>query len=317
MTTPSSPATTLLPKGVVGRTLKVISWNVEKGVNLLHAAEWVRAEAPNILCQQEVQPDQVKKVADALGMDAYPAPATHRASTNLNVIFVRPDSPLTVVEEYAQDWAPWHAPANIAVKYRDPDGSLSPRQLSVVGGHLCNWSPDIRLIEAQWFQTLAKPGWLALAMCDWNSYRAGDGPTPEQWATYTDHAFRANRTYLLDGVRRSDDRPDRQLLEAGYVEMARYAAESLGQPEAMRPASGYREQPGRPPGSAYNVDRGYLTAELRLALRGFEIRDTSELRRYSDHLPGIALFDADTLRAILHTPAAVYRPHVHRAGHLG
>lgn len=311
MTDSTPPAalrpTTPLPGGVVGRTLKAVSWNVEQGRNALEAAAWVRAEAPDILCQQEVQPGQISRLATALGMDPYPAPATHRVPTNLNVIFVRPDSPLTVEDVYEQDWAPWHAPANIAVKYRDADGSLSPRQLSVVGAHLCYWSPEVRLVEAQWFQTLAKPGWLTLAMGDWNSYRVGDGPTPAQWARYTDHAFRANRAYLLNGALHSDDRPDRQLLEAGYVEMARHAAQQFGQPGAMRPASGYRRYPGRPPGSAYNVDRGYLTAELQFALRGFEIRDTAHLRRISDHLPGIAVFDADTLRTILHTPAAVYQ----------
>jgi len=293
---------------VTATTITALNWNLEKGINWEQGAAWIGEQDPDILFQQEVQPGQLSDQAERVGMDGYIA-VRRPGSNNDNAIFLKRGGPLVFVEEYAQDWAPWHAPANIAVKFRDANGTLSPRQISCVSGHACYWNPEYRLTEAKWCSTLAKPGWLAIHFWDWNSYRIGEGGP---WEGYDDHAFVANRTYDEGGRRHTDDRPDREMLTTGYVEMARHAAQHLDQPDAMNASSGYREHPGRPPGPRYCIDRGYLSAELAPALTGFTVCDTPHLRQLSDHLPLRAEFDATALRAVLHRPAAMYQPHDNR-----
>ncbi|MGW7521789.1 endonuclease/exonuclease/phosphatase family protein [Streptomyces sp. NPDC054796] len=285
-------------------TVTMMGWNIEKGVNWRAAVAFIREIGPDIHFQQEVQPGQLQEQADLLNMDGYPATPTSRISTNNNAIFLSKTGPFACAETYDHPWAPWKAPANIAVRLRAKDGTLSPRQLSLVCGHACYWSSDIRMIEAQWCSTLAKPGWLALHFWDWNSYRAGEGG---DWQDYTDHAYVANRTYQDNGTRHSDDRPDREMLAAGYIELARHASEHLGQPEAMNPTAGYRTHHGRPPG-LYCIDRTYMSGELAPALTHYEVVDTPHLRRLSDHLPTIATYDLDTFHAILHRPTRLYTP---------
>lgn len=294
-------------------TLTIVSWNVAQGKHALAAAELVASWNPDVFCQQEVQPDQVGELADVLGMDAYPAAPT-KGSRNNNVIFLKRDGPLAFDEDHPQGWAAWHAPANITVRYRDPDGKLSPRTLSLVCEHSCYWSAAIRLREAEWYHTLAKPGWMTIGIGDYNSYRKGSGPTTEEWEQYTDRAFYANRTYVTaDGIRRSDDRPDREMLDAGYSELARVAVERLGvsPKKAMKPASGYRQWPGRPPNTAHGVDRGYHTSNLDDALKGFTVRVTKKTRRMSDHSPLIARYRAARIRALMFTPQGVALPSGH------
>lgn len=288
-------------------SVTALAWNVEKGVNQVAAAAWARGLQPDIFFMQEVQPGQLDRLVDQLDMDGYVA--AHRpGSNNDNAIFLKRGGPLTFVEEFAQEWAPWHAPANITVKLKDPDGAVSPRHISCVSGHACYYSSETRLQEAQWCTTLAKPGWLSVHFWDWNSYRAG---TTIDWEQYEDRAFFAARTYPEGGRRLTDDRPDRELTAAGYVEMARWAADRRDQPKAMDASSGYRPHPGRPDGAPrYCIDRGYLSPELAPALTDFTVCDTPALREMSDHLPLIAKFDRATLRSILHRSAQSYEPTV-------
>ncbi|WP_326681604.1 endonuclease/exonuclease/phosphatase family protein [Streptomyces sp. NBC_01237] len=285
-----------------------MNWNMEKGLNWEKGAAWIRSQLPDIYFHQEVQPGQLDQLSELLGMDGYiavPLPG----SSNDNAIFVRRGGPLVCTEEYPQAWAPWHAPANIAIKLRDPDGTLSPRQISCVSMHACYFSPELRIVEARWCTTLAKAGWLAMLFGDMNSYRDG---TSIAWEEYTDLAFVTNRTYEYDNRLHTDVRPDRVLLAAGFTEMARHAAQNLQQPNAMAATSGYRDYPGRPSGARYCIDRGYLSAELAPALTRFSVCDTLDLRRLSDHLPLRAEFDATALRTILHRPAQTYQPHDNR-----
>ncbi|WUH90294.1 endonuclease/exonuclease/phosphatase family protein [Streptomyces sp. NBC_00433] len=167
-----------------------VSWNVEKGENLHQAADWVRAQSPDIFLMQELQPGQGEIVTELTAMTGYIAAPTAQSS-NDNAIFLRECSPLVFDEEFLHPWAPWHAPANVAVRLRDEDETLSPRRISTASAHLCYWSPQIRLAEAQWLSTLSKAGWLAMVFGDWNSYRTGEGGP---WDDYADKAFVANRT---------------------------------------------------------------------------------------------------------------------------
>ncbi|MET9861933.1 hypothetical protein ABZY93_21950 [Streptomyces smyrnaeus] len=280
--------------------ITAISWNVEHGRAIDQAAAWVRQQEADIYFAQEVQPGQCDLLADLLDMDGYTA--AHRpGSTHSTAIFLKRGGPLAHGETHSQQWwAPWHAPANVTVRVRDTDGTLSPRQISCVSGHACYWSSTNRLIEAEWCATLAKPAWLAMHFWDWNSPRAGED---RPWGGYEDRAYVAARTYYEGGERRTDDRPDRQMLAAGYVEMARHAAQHLDQPEAMRPSSGYRKHAGRPDVPPYTIDRGYMSAELAPTLVSYTVCDTPELRRLSDHLPLRAVFSTAKLRSILHRSA--------------
>jgi hypothetical protein len=288
-------------------SVTALAYNVEKGVNEGPATAWIREQEPDIFFMQEVQPGQLGRLSGLLGMDGYVA-ALRPGSNNDNAIFLRRGGPLTFVEEFGQEWAPWHAPANVTVKMTDPDGTVSPRQISCVSGHASYFSSEMRLVEAQWCTTLAKPGWLSIHFWDWNSYRAG---TEIDWERYADRAFFAARTYQEGGRRLTDDRPDRELSAAGYIEMARWAADHRGQPKAMIASSGYRPHPGRPDEAPrYCIDRRYMSPELAPALTSFTVCDTPELRRISDHLPLPATFDRDALRAILHQPAQSYEPTV-------
>jgi hypothetical protein len=297
-------------KPVPQKAITAVAWNIEKGKNLAQAAEWIRAQAPDLFFMQELQPGQLDTIGDLLKMTGYAA-AKRPGSNNDNAIFLRPDSPLVFVEEHKQDWAPWHAPCNITVRLRDADGTLSPRQISAVSGHACYWSPTIRQIESEWYSTLAKSGWLAMVFEDSNSYRKGEGGPWNGYTGHADYAFYANRTYQADdGSRRTDDRPAEQMRAAGYVEIAHYAAKYLALPDALRPTSGYRDNPGRPPAAPYCIDRGYLTPELAPALDHFEVCDTPELQQISDHLPRLAIYAHDRLHTILHRPARVYEPNI-------
>ncbi|MEV0263008.1 hypothetical protein AB0I49_16935 [Streptomyces sp. NPDC050617] len=292
------------------RSITLLDWNVEGGIHWEEAASWMAAQRPDVVFRQELRIRYAQAEARRLGMMCHLGISRanmDRDNPKENAVFLRGDGPLDFFAEHPQSWAPWYAPAHVTVKTRDRDGTLSPRKMALVSGHACHWSPLHRLVEAQWCSTLAQYGQLAIQWWDWNSYREGERDSAS-WEGYEDHAYVANRTYLQGGQRITDDRPDRELRAAGYVEIARFAAEHRGQPEALRPASGYRERPGRPAGRRYCVDRGYLTAELAPAIVSAEVCDTPRLRQISDHLPHLARLDYDTVRDILHRSSPAYQP---------
>jgi hypothetical protein len=195
-----------------------VSWNVEKGANLPAAAAWLHEVGPDVFFMQELQSGQGEIITELTGMTGHVAAPTAKSS-NFTAVFLRPGGPLVFDEEYPHPEALWLSPANITVRLRGSDGVLSPRRISLVSAHLCYCSTGIRLLEAQWMTTLAKPGWLAMVFGDWNSYRTGEGGP---WDGYADKAFVANRTRRApDGSRVSDDEPDRAMTDAGYVELAR------------------------------------------------------------------------------------------------
>ncbi|QCX77845.1 hypothetical protein C9F11_21065 [Streptomyces sp. YIM 121038] len=277
--------------------VKIINWNVEHWSRWQDAADWVRSQEPDLFFAQEVQAEQLDKISKRLGMEGYLAAQVGR-SPNENAIFVRPNGPFLFHEEHFQTWAPWHAPANITVWHRGPDGIVGQHPISLVSIHTCYWSADVRLIEAHWCSTLAKPGWLAVIFGDWNSVRTD---TTINWRHVGDAAYYANRTYLQDGKRHTDDRPDREMLAAGYLDLARYAAER-GELEALAPTAGY----GRPKhlqGGEQAIDRGYASRLIAEALTGYEVCKSDELERISDHRPEIALFDQDKLQSATNRPA--------------
>ncbi|MFE0136187.1 hypothetical protein ACFWY6_32165 [Streptomyces sp. NPDC059037] len=202
--------------------------NIRKGERVDAACDWIREQKPHVVLWQEMQACDLLHVQTRLEMHGYPAAKTS-ASGNDNVIFLHDDGLFAVTQEHPHSWAGWHAPANVSVKMRNADGQLSPRSLSLVSEHSCYWSASRRMDEANWYTTLAKDGWLAIAAGDWNGYAQGEGPTAQDWERVEDRAFFVNRTWLAeDGSRRTDDRGDRILTAAGFVDAARWAADRLG-----------------------------------------------------------------------------------------
>jgi exonuclease III len=284
--------------------IRLLSYNVRQGRRARQACEWINGRHPDVVFWQELQPDDVTDVETWLGMDAYVA-APRPGSRNDNALFLRPDGPFALKEEYRHSWAPWHAPANIEVRLRGADGELSERTLCLVSKHDCYWSPTLRHIENEWLTTLAKPGWLAAVMGDFNSFRTG---TAIDWGTVKDRAFYVNRTHacICCGERHTDDLADRTLLDAGFIEAARWAREHLGQHRAMDPTAGYGPDKAAQAGLTA-IDRGYLTAELKEAITGFQVGDRTaypELERISDHLPLVLDLSRSALHTIMSAPAA-------------
>jgi hypothetical protein len=285
------------------RYVKLLSWNLDRGDRWEEGTDWMFSQQPDVVFQQAVRPKDLKADALRLGMTGYTA--TPKSGSGVDsAVFLPARGPFAFEAEYPQSWAPWHAPTHITVQLREANGTPCPRPVSLVAGHACNWSAEVRQMEAQWCSTLAGPGDLTIHFWDWESYREGEG---EGSGGCEDLAYAANRTYLEGGRRTADDRPDRELTAAGYVEMGRYAAEHLARPDAVR-LTADRSEPESSPPRRFCVDRGYLSAELAPALVRFEVCDTPQLRRISEHLPLVALLDYDTLRDTLRQPARLHRP---------
>ncbi|MFC8125932.1 endonuclease/exonuclease/phosphatase family protein [Streptomyces sp. NPDC057302] len=263
--------------------ITLVFCNIRKGEHVEAACEWIREQTPHVVLWQETQARDLLHVQARLEMHGYPAARTS-ASGNDNVIFLRDDGPFAVTQKHRHPWAGWHAPANVSVRMRNTDGQLSPRSLSLTSEHSCYWSADRRMDEANWYTTLAKDGWLAIAAGDWNGYAQNEGPTE-------------------DGSRRTDDRGDRILTAAGFVDAARWAAEHLGLSDALKPTAGYGKEKARQ-GGASRIDRAYLSEALGPAIETFRIADTERTRRMSDHLPGVLTLHRHILAELLNSTSA-------------
>lgn len=278
--------------------IRLLSWNVRKGTYVKQACAWIGERMPDVVMWQEFQRADRARIEDWLGMEAHLAPPLP-GSSNDNAILLRPGGPLAVTAEYEHRWAPWHAPANIEVRLHGADGILSRRGLCLVSKHDCYWSALVRQIEADWLTTLAKPGRLALVMGDWNGFPAGTGI---DWESVEDRAFYVNRTHLDgDGVRRTDDRADRTVADAGFTDPAGWAADRLGQPRALAPTAGYGPDKARQAGPT-RIDRAAMSAELAPAVTRFTVGDRAEhpeLDWISDHRPLELVLDRHTLHTIM------------------
>ncbi|WP_172388138.1 hypothetical protein [Streptomyces sp. MNP-20] len=283
--------------------IRLISWNVQKGRHTEQACRWIAAQRPDIVAWQELQPGDLKKVQGLLRLHGYPAVKLH-GSTNDNSIFVHDDGLFMVEEEYEHGWAPWHAPANIEVRLRGAGEDVSQRKLSVVSTHDCYWSSTVRLQEAEWATTLAKPGYLCIRTGDGNGFPT-DAPDID-WSKVEDKAFMVNRTYLAeDGTRRTDDRADRILTAAGFIDAARYVADKFGRREALRPTAGYGKDKAQQAGPQ-RIDRTIVSAELTPAIKDFIIGDPDPetdalLQSWSDHLPQQLVLHGDVVDQIMQT----------------
>ncbi|MFE9424239.1 hypothetical protein ACFYNO_14875 [Kitasatospora sp. NPDC006697] len=287
-------------------TVRILGCNVQHGWRRDEAIAFIKSltPAPEIILWQEAQPGDPGKgiasdaevAAEALGMDAYENVLTpHVRRPKHNVIFVKRGGVFVHDGTYQHPGAPHQAPANVALRLRLPDGSLSYRRLLLLSGHACYYSAPIRSVEADFVTSVFKHGELGYAEYDCNSYRKGRHPRALQ--SVRDRTFATNRSRLTEaGEFVPDDVFDRKLVNAGLVDVGLWAAQELGQKGADGPTAGWgpdkRDQRAEPvdgedsdqdPASA--IDRGYAVAELIPALLAAGPIDNAATRAFSDHLP--------------------------------
>ncbi|MFH0246126.1 endonuclease/exonuclease/phosphatase family protein [Streptomyces sp. HK10] len=280
--------------------VRILSWNIEHGRAVKEARRWISrlSAEPDVVCVQELRPGDEELLQEPWGTGyvAEPRPG----SSHANAIFVREDgdAAFVVTDAFDHPAVLGHAPANVAVRLRGPDGSLSDRALSLFCIHASFNSPATRLIEAEFLNRFAQPGWLTVVMGDFNDAPAG---TVVDWDEVTDRAFYAHRTYpLAGGERPTDDRADRTLRAAGYIDPAAWAAEHLRlEKDPLAPTAGYR-RPDQ--GGLRRVDRAYVTGPLAPAICGYWVGDRiedPELEDISDHLPVMLELDRTELSRLM------------------
>lgn len=173
-------------------------------------------------------------------------------------------------------------------RYRGPDG-LNPRSVNLLSIHACPWSSLIREDEARWLTLWAHPGMLTLAAGLWNDVPAGTDP---DWSRNTDSALYVQRHHLSDDGRRwrNDDRADRTLTAAGYVDAAAWSAQRHGRGHlALAPTS------GRDSRLPMRDVRAYVTEELTQAVARVRVGEPAVT---PTHRPLVIDLDPDTLHQI-------------------
>ncbi|MFI6434453.1 endonuclease/exonuclease/phosphatase family protein [Streptomyces sp. NPDC050759] len=217
--------------------------------------------------------------------DADIATAVYLRPTMFDVVEARPR---------AKPW--WLHPCHVVARL-----GTCPVPLNLISLHMCCFDANQRLTEACW--TAMHAGAVTLAAGDTNSYpRNPERLALPDWAAVTDRAHMVHRTYLdADGHRRSDTRPDAALTDAGYLDLARYAADHLGQPEALNATAG-QCKPDQ--GGPQRIDRAYGTGGLASALHSVEVVDNDDTREASDHSLLILRFYRVRLERVLTLPLA-------------
>ncbi|MBD0688513.1 hypothetical protein BG452_05010 [Streptomyces sp. CBMA123] len=280
--------------------VKIISWNVEHGVKLAQACDWLAQQRPDIVLWQEMQPGDLDKVALRLNMLGYAAaepPAVREvaegmlpgASRNANAILLRKNGPFVVQDQFDHSWMPWHPAANITVKMREErSGALSQKSLALVSHHLCYFSAAVQRVEADWFSTFANKGLLTVIGMDRNSFEPGQGPDWDEFErtdAQADVVFRLNRTFDTgDGTRVTNDYPVRVLNQLRYIDVCHFAADKLGMNDAAGITAGW----GKPHQyGSRRIDGITVSPSLAALTISAWVADTEELRRTSDHLPTV------------------------------
>ncbi|MBM7167153.1 hypothetical protein JQK87_01685 [Streptomyces sp. G44] len=142
---------------------------------------------------------------------------------------------------------------------------------------------------------------VTIAAGDTNSYPQRSEPIAlPDWENVTDRAHMVQRTYLdVNGRRHSDTRPDGTLIDAGYVDLARYAADHLdgiGAQDALAPTAGFTK-PSQ--GGAQRIDRGYGAGGAASALEHVEVIDNENTRAVTDHALLFYRFHLARLEAVV------------------
>ncbi|MFI0742773.1 endonuclease/exonuclease/phosphatase family protein [Streptomyces sp. NPDC021100] len=288
-------------------TIDVAVWNVKGGERRDLALDLLAERQPDVVLLQETTHggDQGGRLLHAaekrLKLRGFLSRPPFGVSTDIaTAVYLRPG--LFHVAEQGSGGTPWWSPP-CHVQAQLGDCSVP---LHFVAFHMCGFDADRRLGEAGWLTTLAHPGMATIAAGDTNSYPRRCEPVAlPDWEKVTDRAYMVQRTYLdAHGGRRSDTRPDSALIDAGYVDLARHAADHLGLEGegALAATAGFHLHDQ---GGPQRTDRGYAAGGVAAALEHVEVADTEDTRAASDHALLIFRFHRARLERVLaQTPYA-------------
>ena len=292
--------------------LVVASWNIQKNGRAPldgrdHSPrpdEILAAYEPDIVFRQELSG------AGAHGKRALYAEAhalggllafmgEEHAGRSKNPVGVMVNPRLFDVVAHTNDDLAWKQICHLEVRRKD-----RPRALHLGSAHLCHYDPNLRATEARRLTTYADHGHAVLIGMDANSYphRADvEIADPIDWDTVPDPVHFQHRTIERDGRRVSDTVPS-EILTGGakpvFTDLAHHAATVLGQRQALTPTSSlHRTDQG--PRRRIDVQLG--TPDLATALVGFEVIDTADVKRWTDHALTISRFDLAAVDRILST----------------
>ncbi|WP_406205287.1 hypothetical protein OH807_30580 [Kitasatospora sp. NBC_01560] len=301
--------------------VEILHWNTQHGRKLDAAIAWLRKRAkaagrmPAALMLNELQPGQGEHVGGELGLLHYPAPVddgldpADSRRRNLNAIFIDPDGPLVPDPEWVANWTgPWMPPATLPVNLRNPDGTLSSRQLYLACEHACYWHPGYRETTARFYTVLGKDGRLVHVDGDFNAWTVGRAPLT--LANVADRAFAQNRSVLCGTALVADDIADRLMTAGGFVYVHGHAAEYLGIEGADAPTTDHgpdkerqlipeEDQPER---GLSAIDRTYTTAELIPAVIDANVITDPDVDALADHKPRYTRYGYPDLVAITNLP---------------
>ncbi|MFD9072279.1 endonuclease/exonuclease/phosphatase family protein [Streptomyces lasiicapitis] len=294
-------------------TVTVVVWNIEadggrNGERRDVAFDVLAALNPDVVLQQEAKHSRERgarllhAAERRLGLRGFLAAPNPGVDADIaTAVYLRPGM-FHVAEQKprAKPW--WLHPCHVQAHLGD-----CPVPLNLVSFHMCSFDADQRLTEAGWMTTLAGPGMVTIAAGDTNSYpRRAEPIALPTWKNVTDRAHMVQRTYVdTEGIRRSDTRPDGVLIEAGYVDLARHAADHLDGigMEALAATAGFDKPHQAGP---QRIDRGYGAGGAASALEHVEVINDKDVRAASDHAPVVYRFHRARLERVLtHAPYAL------------
>ncbi|MFF4750513.1 endonuclease/exonuclease/phosphatase family protein [Streptomyces sp. NPDC002514] len=287
-------------------TVTVAVWNIEADggrhqENRERALDILAPYEPDIFLQQEAKHSRERgqrlknSTARRLKLHGFLSEPNPDLDADIaTAVYVRRD--LFEIAEERPVRNPWYLhPCHVKVFLRG-----CPVPLNLVSFHLCFDDADQRLREAQWLTRLAAPGMVTIAAGDTNSYpRQSEWISLPDWPKLSDRAHMVHRTFLEYGQRHSDTRPDGTLIDAGYVDLARHAADHIPGIDAQLAlaATAGHEKPEQ--GGPQRIDRPYGAGGIASAVKDIEVIDTTETRKVGDHSLLILRFYQERLNQVL------------------
>jgi exonuclease III len=286
------------------RTVDVAVWNIEadggrNGERRDLALDILAEHNPDVVLQQEAKHSRergglllhaTEKRLKLRGFLAAPNPYVD--ADIATAVYVRPEMfQVAEARPRAKPW--WLHPCHVVARLDN-----CPVPLNLISFHMCCFDANQRLTEACWLAMQAGPGMVTLAAGYTNSYPRNPEPLAlPNWDKVSDRAHMVHRTFLdADGHRRSDTRPDAALTDAGYLDLARYAADHLRQPGALAATAG-QQRPDQ--GGPQRIDRPYGSGGIAAALESVEVVDNDDTREVSDHSLLILRFNRARLERLL------------------
>ncbi|WP_019062459.1 endonuclease/exonuclease/phosphatase family protein [Streptomyces prunicolor] len=292
--------------------LVAASWNIQKngrapvdGRN--HSPSPVEILArykPHIVFRQELSgagADGKRALyaeAHALG-GLIPFMGEEREGRSKNPTGVMVDPRLFDIVAHTNDDLGWKQICHVQVRRKG-----RPRTLHLGSAHLCHFDPDQKATEARRLTTYADHGHTVLIGMDGNSFvrRRAEISKKLRRRQVKDRIHYQHRTIERFGLRVWDTRPS-EILTGGrqpvFTDLARHAATVRGQSQALAPTASLQRTDQGPP---QRIDWQLSTPDLASALLGFEVIDTPDIRRWTDHALTITRWDLDQVDRLMSIP---------------